>query len=370
MVKPTSVNAPKHSTAQSKRTTSAKSIVKKSAAKAGKNGSNTAMQVKVVKSKAGLHKRNRHHGSYDFKVLSQVEPKLKTHIKKNPLGQDTISFSDPEAVKLLNKALLHHYYGIQHWDIPHGFLCPPIPGRADYIHRLAELLFLDCPIAKTIPVTMLDVGIGANCIYPMIATVEYDWQVVGSDIDPISVKHASELVRANAPLRGHIECRLQKNSRSIFKGVIEPNERYTVTTCNPPFHSSLAEAMKGTERKRSNLKKNQHKRGVKTPAQSSGKEHVSSALNFGGQKAELWCPGGEAAFLKNMAVESAQFAQQVLWFSSLISKKDNVRWMKKQLEKVGVSEVQIVEMAQGQKISRFIAWSFQNHAQRKEWITR
>jgi 23S rRNA (adenine1618-N6)-methyltransferase len=35
--------------------------------------------------------------------------------------------------------LLISYYDIQKWDIPH-YLCPPIPGRADYIHYIADLL--------------------------------------------------------------------------------------------------------------------------------------------------------------------------------------------------------------------------------------
>ncbi|CSC14092.1 methyltransferase [Vibrio cholerae] len=41
--------------------------------------------------------------------------------------------------------------------------------------------------------------------------------------------------------------------------------------------------------------------------------------------------------------------------------------MKKQLEKLGAQSIHVIEMAQGQKISRFIAWSFQNAEQRKLW---
>ena len=43
-------------------------------------------------------------------------------------------------MKALNKALLAHFYAVKHWDIPDGFLCPPVPGRADYVHHLADLL--------------------------------------------------------------------------------------------------------------------------------------------------------------------------------------------------------------------------------------
>lgn len=93
-----------------------------------------------------------------------------------------------------------------------------------------------------------------------------------------------------------------------------------------------------------NLQANQRKKGrLATPTLSH------SRLNFGGQKAELWCPGGEAAFIGKMAVESQQFAQQVLWFRTLISKGDNVRGMKKQLEKLGAQSIHVIEMAQGRR---------------------
>ena len=41
---------------------------------------------------------------------------------------------------MLNRALLKADYGIDFWDIPPNYLCPPIPGRVDYIHHLADLL--------------------------------------------------------------------------------------------------------------------------------------------------------------------------------------------------------------------------------------
>ena len=41
---------------------------------------------------------------------------------------------------MLNRAILMHHYGVKSWDIPAGYLCPPIPGRADYIHSVADLL--------------------------------------------------------------------------------------------------------------------------------------------------------------------------------------------------------------------------------------
>lgn len=302
--------------------------------------------------KSGLHPRNRHQAPYDFAALSLRTPELQPFVFVNPYGASTIDFADPAAVKALNKALLALHYGIQHWDLPAGYLCPPIPGRVDYLHRVADLL---AESAGKVPtgkgVRVLDVGVGANCIYPLLGAREYGWRFVGSDIDPVSVKAASLLANSNG-LGSQIECRLQGRAGDIFQGIVAPRERFALTLCNPPFHASLAEASKGTERKLRNLGKEVKDKPV---------------LNFGGQKAELWCEGGEAAFLATMINQSRAFAEQCLWFSSLVSKKENLPAAKKALTRVGARQVRVLEMAQGNKVSRVLAWTFFDEAGCREW---
>lgn len=90
--------------------------------------------------KSGLHPRNRHRSRYDFPALIASCPALAPFVKPNAWGDVSVDFADPAAVKMLNRALLQHFYGIEHWDIPADYLCPPIPGRADYLHHLADLL--------------------------------------------------------------------------------------------------------------------------------------------------------------------------------------------------------------------------------------
>ncbi|MGR5131675.1 23S rRNA (adenine(1618)-N(6))-methyltransferase RlmF [Vibrio alfacsensis] len=328
----------------------------------------TSSDVDFIKvAKSGLHERNAHRGRYDFKKLIASEPQLKAFVIKNPKGEDSINFSDPKAVKMLNKALLAAYYDIEFWDIPEHYLCPPIPGRADYIHRVAELL--DGELKGTYPhqnVHALDIGVGANCIYPIVGVTQYGWRYTGSDVDPKSIASAQAIADRNVALNGKIELVQQLSEGNIYRGVIQPNERYDVTTCNPPFHRSAEEAAMGSQRKLDNLKANQRKKGIKQ--QPSQSKQSKPTLNFGGQNAELWCEGGEAAFIRKMANESQAFGAQVLWFTTLLSKKDNVRPMRKQLEKLGVKAIRVVEMSQGQKISRFIAWSFMDKQQRMAWI--
>lgn len=302
--------------------------------------------------KSGLHPRNRHQAPYDFAALCLRTPELQPFVFVNPYGASTIDFADPAAVKALNKALLALHYGILHWDLPAGYLCPPIPGRVDYLHRVADLL---AESAGKVPtgkgVRVLDVGVGANCIYPLLGAREYGWRFVGSDIDPVSVKAASLLANSNG-LGSQIECRLQGRAGDIFQGIVAPRERFALTLCNPPFHASLAEASKGTERKLRNLGKEVKDKPV---------------LNFGGQKAELWCEGGEAAFLAAMINQSRAFAEQCLWFSSLVSKKENLPAAKKALTRVGARQVRVLEMAQGNKVSRVLAWTFFDEAGCREW---
>ncbi len=314
---------------------------------------------RTAPSPAPLHPRNRHQGRYDLARLVATNPALRHHLVQTP-GGESIDFSDPQAVRELNRALLAADYGIAFWDIPAGYLCPPVPGRADYLHGPADLLAADNEgeIPRGASVRVLDVGTGANVIYPLLGHAEYGWRFVGSDIDAAALKAAAATVQANG-LQKMIELRQQHAAASLFKGVVQPGERFALTLCNPPFHTSAAEAAQGTRRKLRNLggdPKSAPARGGKGPT-----------LNFGGQANELWCPGGEAAFLRRMIAESAELRAQVLWFSSLVAKSEHLPDIRRQLAKVGAVEVREVPMAQGNKQSRFVAWSFHDARARTEW---
>ncbi|NVK18007.1 MAG: 23S rRNA (adenine(1618)-N(6))-methyltransferase RlmF [Methylocystaceae bacterium] len=302
--------------------------------------------------KAMLHPRNRHLMGYDFSMLIQAVPELKNYTRKNPSGQTTIDFQNDQAVRMLNRALLKAYYGVEYWDIPENYLCPPIPGRVDYIHYLADLLAEDnkSPVPCGKGIKVLDIGTGANLVYPLTGQSEYGWQFYASDIDPASIKSAEQICRAN---KLKIKLKQQKNRKNTFHGIIGSKDFFHLTMCNPPFHSSAQEAQKGTQRKWKNLGKGR-----------------SSKLNFGGQKAELWCPGGERKFIATMIEESQHYRDQCLWFTSLVSKKDNLRPLKDLLKTAKVVEVKVVDMAQGQKVSRFLAWSFLTKENRKRHYFR
>ena len=54
--------------------------------------------------KPGLHPRNRHHQRYDLPALCQAHPDLQGYITLNPLGEQTIDFANPQAVKAFVEA--------------------------------------------------------------------------------------------------------------------------------------------------------------------------------------------------------------------------------------------------------------------------
>ena len=322
------------------------------------------MKAKTITEKTNLHPRNLDRFGYNFEQLTAKSPELQHFVSVNEHKIETIDFSNPDAVKALNKALLLSHYDIQNWDIPKNYLCPPIPGRADYIHYIADLLASSnngiIPEGET--VQGLDIGVGANCIYPIIGYSSYGWSFVGTDIDLKAIENCSAIIEENPKLIDAISLQQQTESRFIFKNIITPEDKFTFTICNPPFHASQDEATKSTLRKINNLENT--KTTTRAAAQRSEAKPV---LNFGGHNAELWCEGGELGFVTQMIYESAKYPMQCLWFTTLVSKKENLSSLYKTLNKVSAVEIKTIDMAQGQKTSRIIAWTFLSTAQQKTW---
>jgi 23S rRNA (adenine1618-N6)-methyltransferase len=307
--------------------------------------------------KPGLHTRNSHNSSYDFDKLIVSCPELAPFVKRNKYKNLSINFSKPEAVLALNKALLMHFYDVTFWEFPKENLCPPIPGRADYIHYMADLLASsnDGVIPKGRNIRGIDVGVGANCIYPILGNKIYGWEFLGIDIDRMSIKAAKEIVKKNLDLNRKIKLQFQKNPRNIFTETIQTKDLFDFTICNPPFHSSAKEAKLGSMKKIKNLNK------------EDNIESKGPVLNFAGKNSELCCPGGESAFIKRMIKQSVNISKNVFWFSSLVSKKENLPHVYEKLKAVKVTESRTIEMNQGAKKSRLVAWTFLTNKQQEMW---
>ena len=289
-----------------------------------------------------------HLAPYDFPQLIAACPELRSFVQPHRLAGDTIDFADPVAVLTLNRALLKLHYRINHWEIPSGYLCPPVPSRADYLHHAADLLADGGTLPRGSSVRVLDIGVGANCIYPLLGTQIYGWHFVGTDVDPAAVDAARRNVAANPGLTEKIECRQQTSPDTIFKGVVQPGETFALSLCNPPFHSSHEEAAAGTLRKLRNL--------------GSGPAPAKPVLNFGGRSHELWCEGGEVDFVRRLVAESAARPALCLWFTTLVSKAGSLPAVHRALARVRPTEVRTLALFAGQKQSRVVAWTFRGQA--------
>ncbi|XRE42175.1 23S rRNA (adenine(1618)-N(6))-methyltransferase [Tenacibaculum discolor] len=281
--------------------------------------------------KKGLHRKNKHKNGYNFKLLKEKYPKIEEFVIEK-FEKETIDFSDPIAVKEFNKALLAAHYNIKHWNFSDDNLCPPIPGRVDYIHHLADL------VADEENVTVLDIGTGASCIYPLLGIAEYDWNFVATDIDLDSLDYSQDIIDDN-DFTDKVELRQQFKEEHILEGIIEENDAFTVTMCNPPFYKSAEEARGANRRKSRNLGNN-------------------AVRNFAGNSNELWYIGGEKAFLHTYLYESSKFSKVSKWFTSLVSKKENVESLQSSGKKLGVKEFKIIPMHQGNKVTRIVCWRF------------
>lgn len=312
-----------------------------------------SQEKSTQKEKSRIHPRSKHLGRYDFKALIESTPELASHVQLNRYNDESIDFANPDAVKVLNKALLKHHYNIKEWNIPEGYLVPPIPGRADYIHHIADVLCASNfgRMLTGDQVKVFDVGVGSGCIYPLIGHQEYGWSFIASEIDPESLASSQHILEQNPKLKDKIELRLQANPKDIFYGIIRMEDHIDLTICNPPFHASAEAAEKSTLRKLNNL----------------NKEKVTDpVLNFGGKNGELWCEGGENQFIKTMIRESKKFGNVCLWFSTIVSKQSNVKGIQDTLKNEKVKDMKVIPMGQGNKSSRIVAWTFLTRKEMEE----
>mmetsp|Transcript_28023 Transcript_28023/g.26878 ORF Transcript_28023/g.26878 Transcript_28023/m.26878 type:complete len:356 (-) Transcript_28023:207-1274(-) len=320
--------------------------------------------------KDGFHVRNKHRNRYDFKFLKSGNPDLIGYVKHNKYGDESIEFSNPLAVTALNKALLSSYYNVKDWKVPADYLCPPIPSRADYVHHISDLISsssggdYDSSQGRGAGrnIRCLDIGTGANAIYPLIGFAEYGWSFVGTDVDKLAIDSAKQIITSNKEyMTDSIQFRLQNEPTDIFLGVVRPGDKFEACFCNPPFHATLEECRTSSNRKWTGLGKGKTEIVKKVPT-----------LNFGGQGTELvYAHGGEMGFLRKMIRQSAHdsIRVNVMWFTTLISKNSNLDETYRLLEEAkGLVEHKTVEMQHGQKKSRIVAWTFMESNERAQWF--
>lgn len=291
-----------------------------------------------------MHPQNPYQERYNLKRLAEDYTNLQKYIVLNRSGEETIDFSSSSAVYELNKAILLTDFKLTNYHLPKGYLIPPIPGRLDYLLHIRDFLSDKLNVATDTKLRGLDIGAGANGIYCILGAQHFNWTMVGTESDAKATEIALANMQRTKALQDKIEIRHQENKGFLFKNTIQSHEHFDFTMCNPPFHSSKEEALKGSLRKLENL------------GASTDKQKIP--LNFEGQANELWCNGGEALFIKRLIKESVLFQKQVSIFTSLVAKADNLPKIEKQLKKVKAN-YHVIPMNQGHKKSRFMLWWFE-----------
>ncbi|WP_304145458.1 23S rRNA (adenine(1618)-N(6))-methyltransferase RlmF [Mesoflavibacter zeaxanthinifaciens] len=288
-----------------------------------------------------------HTNNYNFEVLIDNYPKLQPFVFKNKYGNLTINFSEAKAVRALNTAILKANYGINYWNFDDNNLTPPIPSRVAYINLLKDLLLSSNLVGN---VKVLDIGTGANCIYPLLGQSIYNWQFVGTDVNKNSIKQAEKIIAENK-LEDEVSIRFQSNPNQIFQGILTKTDTFTLTMCNPPFYKDETEANSATLKKLKGLNQDTN----------------SINRNFSGISNELWYKGGEKAFLHNYLYESSLFKNKCFWYTTLVANKYNIKSMYASLDKLGAKIIKTLPINIGQKKSRVVAWTFLNEDQQKQW---
>ncbi|MDA3930605.1 MAG: RlmF-related methyltransferase [Prolixibacteraceae bacterium] len=261
------------------------------------------------------HVRNRNREKYNLEALLTSNPELANHLKPNIKGEDSVDLSNPDAVKVLNQAILNHYYGITNWNFPKEYLSPSVPLRADYIHFMADLLcehnFGKIPTGDII--TCYDIGIGASCILPLIGVVDYNWNFIGADIDEKVIESASNIVESNTALKGKITCKLQENPKDAFYGIIDRDEKIDVSIC------SCFSSDEGTK------------------------------------------------FISNILRESKKFAQNFYWFSIVVSNKIMAKNICISLARFKPTQIKTIPIGSGTKANQIVAWTFLSKVDQTTW---
>ena len=291
------------------------------------------------------HPDNRMAGDYPLQKLGNFVPELREYflVKDKRLS---LNFSNPNAVFYLNKALLHHHYGIDNWAIPEDHLVPAVPGRLDQLLTIRDVVYGNFNLSEDSQLRGLDIGAGASLIYCLLAINELPCVMTGSDISASAIEHGKIIITDNN-LQDRITLVLQGDKRKIFEGVVKEDDHYDFVICNPPFYKSEDEANKAANRKVRNLKTKQK--------------------NFAGNKDELIYPGGEKKFISRMIKQSKSYARQILWFTCLVSAKRNLHSIENDFKNAGIKNYLIKAVGHGQKTSSMILWSYLSAQEITSW---
>ncbi|OLL25322.1 putative methyltransferase-like protein [Neolecta irregularis DAH-3] len=256
-------------------------------------------------------------------------------------GRLTIDFNNPKALVELTRCLMKRDFGVD-LEIPQDRLCPPVPGRLDYILWIQDLVDSTDPSTDDFDydlerdVSGLDIGAGSTCIYPILACkTRPKWKVYGTDIDEKSYNYAVANVERNH-LESQIKLLFTLKETSLFPLLEFKIDRLDFTMCNPPFYESVEEML-----------------------QSAREKSYPAFSSCTGSESEMITPGGEAAFVARMIEESKAVRDKIQWFTSILGKLSSLTIIVEKLKEENISNYALGTVMQGNRTKRWVvAWSF------------
>jgi 23S rRNA (adenine1618-N6)-methyltransferase len=266
----------------------------------------------------------------DFLILIKEFPELKKYIIKYDEKIEEFSFdwSNNDLSLLMTKSILNYYFNIKYYDIPKGFLIPPVPSRLNYLNLINELI-KDIEKENIIGV---DIGTGANIIYPILGNSVCDWKFICSEINNESYNNAKLILQKNN-LEENINLIKQENKNNIFVSIINQENKYTFSMCNPPYYDYEQE-IKIEDKKR------------------------DTEYNFD----EVYYEKGELGFFERYFEESICYKKNIFLFTILIGKKSNSEIIYDKINSYNniIKLCDIKKIMTGNNVRYIIYWSFYN----------
>ncbi|KAK9893468.1 hypothetical protein P389DRAFT_175007 [Cystobasidium minutum MCA 4210] len=290
-----------------------------------------------------MHPRNIYSTPPDFSQLAEAVPSLKPFIKFNKHGGPTIDFKDPEALRILTKALLLRDFDRDVY-LPEDRLCPPVAGRLDYIlylqdvvrHHRQTLADFGESSAST-DIVGLDIGVGASAIYPLLFTaIDDNVRMEGTDVNSDSLQDAYRNVQHNGAT-DRITLLQTAPEDDFFAAALRTTPHLDFTMCNPPFYASDEEMQRLTEDK-----------------------DLPPHATCTGAPNEMVTAGGEEAFVARMITESRGHGTRVSWFSSLLGKASSIICLVKELAQAGCNNYGLIESSPSHTHRWILLWSWTN----------
>ena len=272
----------------------------------------------------------------DFLTLIKEFPELKKYIlKQNEDNEEEFQFdwSNNELSLLMDKSILNYYFNIKYYDIPKGFLIPPIPSRINYINLINSIitkLIKDIDIKNIIGI---DIGTGANIIYPILGYSIYKWKFICTEINNEAYNNAKLILQKNN-LENNINIIKQNNKDNIFISILNRENKYIFSMCNPPYYNYENE-IKLEDKKRDN------------------------EYNFD----EIYYKNGEYGFFQRYFEESICYKNNVFLYTILIGKKINAENIYDKLSSYNdiIKIYNMQKILTGNNVRYIIYWSFFNN---------